>query len=106
MLESKVSVDFKVGGEAFHGLKGDVVQGRSVLYGAIVNEILGGLLIAVPYLEPFISAQMISEPGLAALALASDPVAEQLAFVGVTLDLDDLSVHEGAALAAFHGRSA
>ena len=35
MLEGKVSVDFKVRGQALDGLKGDVIQGSSVFHAAI-----------------------------------------------------------------------
>ena len=85
MLEGEVSVDLKVRSEALDGLKGDVVQGSSIFRAAVADEILGGFLIAVPYLEPFVSAQVIGEPGLAAFALTANPVAEYLAVVCVPL---------------------
>ena len=56
-------------------------------------------MIAQAHLEPFFAAQVIGNPCLAALVLASDPVAEKLPLVGIALPLDGFPVHEMAVLA-------
>src|SRR6185437_6489396 len=74
VLIGKVAVDFEVLADALDGLKVYLVQRCST-----GDEVLGHLLIAHAHLEPFIAAQVIGNPALAALALAADPVAEELA---------------------------
>jgi len=94
LFQSEVAVHFEVLAEALNRLKVDVVQG-----GAAWDEVLGCLLIAQAHLEPFIAAQVPGNPRLAALVLASDPVAEELAIVGIALPLNPLEVHELAVVA-------
>ena len=80
MLIGEVAVDLEVLADALDHLEVDVVQ-----CGAAGNEILGRLLIAHAHLKPFVAAQVIGDPALAALVLASNPVAEELALVGIAL---------------------
>src|ERR1035437_6273990 len=87
-LVGKIAVDLEVLADALDRLEVDVVQG-----GAAGDKVLGGLLIAHAHLEPFVAAQMIGNPCLAALVLASDPVAEELALVGIALSLNSFPVH-------------
>jgi len=61
-------------------------------------------LIAHAHLEPFVAAQVISNPALATLILAVNPVAEKLALVGIALPLDGFPVLITAANAARIGR--
>lgn len=67
------------------------------------NEVFRSLLIAQSKLKPFIPAQVIGNPCLAALVLASYPVAEQLAFVRVALPPDRLVVHDVTTLTGRDG---
>ena len=87
VLVSKVAVDFEVFADPLDHLEVDVVQG-----GAARDKVLGGFLIAYPKLKPFIAAQVISNPALAALVFTANPVAEEDALVGVALFLDDLPI--------------
>ena len=80
MFVGKVTVDLEVLANALDDLKVDVVQG-----GAAGDEVLGGFLISRVHLEPFVTAEVVGDPGLAAFVLAADPVAEELAVVGVAL---------------------
>ena len=100
MLEGEVALYLEVFPDALDNLKSEIVERgasgneerrvRNCLGRRAGDEVLGGFLIAVVDLKPLITAQVISNPGLAALVLASDPVAEQLALVGVALALDRL----------------
>ena len=83
MLVGEVAVDLEVLTDSFDCLETDVVKG-----GAAGDEVLGGFLIAHAYLEPLVAAQVIGNPALAAFVFATDPVAEELALVGVSLLLD------------------
>jgi len=99
VLKREISVNLKVARHALDHLESYVVQSR-----ASRDEILGGFLIASTYLDPFVSAQVISGPYLAALILAPDPVAEDLTLVRVALPLDDFNIHEIAAITGGNGR--
>src|ERR1035437_5694066 len=94
VFQGEVAVDLEVLANALDRLEVDVIQG-----GAAWDEVRGGFLIAQTDLEQFIAAQVIGNPGLAAFVLAPDPVAEELALVGVALFLDTFVVHEMAVLA-------
>ena len=94
-------------------MKTDVVQGGAAsgiadgagdVGGAARDKVLGGFLIAHSDLEPLVAAQVIGDPALATFVLATDPVAEELPLVGVSLLLDVFVVHEMAAVAAGDGR--
>lgn len=56
--------------------------------------------MAQPGLNPFIATEVISDPCLAALILAANPVAKKLALVRIALLLDYLPVLIAAANAA------
>jgi hypothetical protein len=65
-----------------------------IFCGFRANEVLGSFLVPHVQLNPFVPAQVICDPGLAALAFAPDPIAECLTAIGVTLFLDSLVVHD------------
>ena len=114
VLQSEVAVDLEVLADALDDLKVDIVERRapggeagcgagaalaSGRYGLgcrTGDEVAGGLLIPQAHLEPLIAAQMVGKPRLATLVLTADPVAEELALVGVTLLLNSFVVHEVA----------
>ena len=89
MLEVKFPSDFEFLADKLYCLKIDIVQRCTT-----GNEVRRGFCIAHTYRKPFIPAQMIGNPSLAPLALASNPIAKELALIGVTLPLDRLPVHE------------
>ena len=108
MFKGEAAVHLEVLADAFDHLEVDVVergsagdqdgiaaQGRG-LGGRARDKVLGRLLVARPDLEPFIAAQVIGDPCLATLVFASDPVAEELALVGIALFLDRFPIHEEA----------
>src|ERR1017187_2444074 len=90
----KVAVDLEILSDALDHLEVDVVQSGATWY-----EKRGGFLVAHTRLEPFVAAQVIGNPGLTALVFAADPVAEELALVGVALFLNGFIVHEATVLA-------
>ena len=85
MFDGKVALHLDVLAKALDGLDVEVVQ-----RGAAGDEVLARLLIAHRELHPFVAAQVIGDPGLAALVFAANPVAEELALVGVALPLEFL----------------
>src|ERR1700760_3375922 len=92
-------VHFHVLAQPLHGVYGKVVLG-----GSLDDEVLGGFHISILKFEPFIAAEAIGEPCLAAFRLATDPVAEYVSLVGVGLPLNRLPVHEAASEAACRRR--
>src|SRR5665213_2922682 len=74
-----------------------------VLRGASRDEVLGGFLVEVGELHPFVAGEMVGEPRLSALGFAADPVAHDEALVGVALHLDAFVVIELAVEAAEGG---
>ena len=87
LFEAKRAVDFEVLAHALDDLHFDVVEGCSAR-----NEILGSLLIAEAKLYPFIAAEVICYPTLTSLVFTTDPVAKDLALIGVALRLHYLPV--------------
>src|SRR5208283_5279012 len=84
-LVDEVAVDLEILADSFDDLKIDVVQG-----GAAGDKVLGGFLISYAQLEPLVAVEVIGNPALATFVFASNPVAEELALVGVALLLDGL----------------
>ncbi len=85
--------------DALHDIDAELVLRR-----AAGDEVLGRLLVQIGELDPFVAGEVIGEPGLAALGFASDPVAQDVALVGVSLPLDCvLDVLMASALAGESG---
>ena len=87
MLAFEIAIEFEVPGEALDHLQTDVVESGAAINelgaGGGGNEILGGFLISVPDRDPLIAGKMPGGPGLSAFVFAADPVAEDLALVGI-----------------------
>jgi hypothetical protein len=88
---NEVAIDLKIVANALNDLEVDVVQGCSAW-----DKVFSHPLIADAYLQPLIPAQVIGNSALAALTLAPDPIAEELAFVGISLPLNVFKVVEVA----------
>ena len=99
MLVDEFAVYLEIFTDALNHLEVDVVYSRSA-----GNEIFCGFLIADSDLNPFITAQVVSNPALASSVLTANPVAEQLTIVCVSLALNCLKIHEVTAEAHRPGR--
>lgn len=88
-------IHLEVGAEAFDDAGLELVLGS-----AAGDEVFGGLFVEIFQLHPLVAGEVIGQPCLAALGLASNPVAHDEALVGIALQLDRFKVVELTAIAS------
>ena len=84
-LEINVVERCAAGRQARGTYRATVAPGRDGLGRRAGDEVAGRLLIAQAHLKPLIAAQVIGKPSLSTLVLPADPIAEELALVGIAL---------------------